>query len=97
MEFTNEKLGCSFTIPDRPTVRQQLAYYSEIAGVPDNERLERYWIGARGWIQSWKCDALPDYKADLETLTNPTQAQILLWAGLQVFGYFNQLEDIPPN
>ena len=95
MKFERE--GCTFEVPDRPNVRQQLEYFSATAGAAGNQLLIRFWMGARELITNWECEALPDYMADIESLTNPSQAEILTWAGLQVKTFFNNLEDLPPN
>ena len=95
MKFERE--GCTFEVPDRPTVRQQLEYFSATAGTAGNQMLVRFWMGAREVITNWECEALPDIKVDLDDLTDPTQTDIIIWAGLQVKTHFNSLEDLPPN
>jgi len=109
MEFKRENPECTFTIPDRPTVRQQLEYFSRTAGFGGEELLFRYWRGAIALIQTWKCDALEVKTVkqkgappilefpDLDTISNPSQRDVIIWAGLQVQGFMNQLEDIPKN
>lgn len=92
MEFKRE--DCTFTVPDRPTVREQLAYYSAAAG---SNTLLRYWIGAQALIGSWKSTILPDYKADVNTLSDPSQTTLIIWAGLEVMKFMNALDDIPKN
>jgi hypothetical protein len=97
MNFTNDQLGCSFSVPDRPTVRQQLQYFALVKESRGKEQFERMWEGAKALISDWKCEALPDFQASLDDLTDPTQAQIVIWAGLQVLGHYNRLEDLPKN
>jgi hypothetical protein len=94
-EFTNEPLNCSFKVPDRPTVRQQLAWYSQLRS--GESRLDNYWEAAKAILQDWQCPALPDYKTDLDSLTDPTQTSIIIWAGSQVLVYMQGLEDLPKN
>ena len=96
MQFVKETPKVRFVIPDRPTARQQLAYYSATAGVIDREYLERLWVGARTLITEWECDIFPK-DANLDEVTNPSVVDIMLWAALQVKGYINKLEDLPPN
>ena len=96
MEYTNEKLGCSFGVPDRPTVRQQLAYWSNIrAFEEDAPTIIRLWLGVAGIVQDWACEALPDPKTSLDDIDNPTQTLVVQWAALQVFSHFNKLADLP--
>ena len=70
MEFTKEKPDCTFALPDKITVRQQLAYFSASSSVDQAQFLERSWEGAKAIIipQSWKCAIMPDMNADLDDL-----------------------------
>ncbi len=98
MEFKNEKLNCRFTVPDRPTVRQQLAFYSEFSEATGAERFERLFEAARPLITAWDCPALPKLEEiDLDKLDNPSQAQVMVWAAQAVLSHFNKLEDVPKN
>ena len=92
MEFNRP--DCTFTIPDRPNVEQQLMYYSAAGG---QNNLLRYWNGAQTLIVSWKSDLLPDYKSDLKNLTDPNITNLIIWAGLQVMAHMNSLDEIPKN
>jgi hypothetical protein len=93
MQFKNEK--CSFTIPDRPTVRQQLAYFS--AGSGHSETLVRYWEGAKALMQDWQSEILPDSSVSLDELSDPAQTSVIIWAGLEVLKHMNALEEVPKN
>lgn len=95
MEFKRD--DCTFTIPDRPTVRQQLAWFGAAGGRDPSDVYDRYWEGAKQLIQTWQCDALPDYKVSLDEISNPSQASVILWAGVAVWRFMNELEDIPKN
>ena len=53
IEKKNERLGVSFQLPDRVTVRQQLAYYSGAGLAVGDELFERYWQGAKAIITDW--------------------------------------------
>lgn len=99
MEFTKEKPDCKFSVPDKPTVRQMLEYFSASAGVEQNKFLERAWEGAKTLIirGSWKCEVLPEVDADLDTLTNPSAADVILWAGMRVREYMDELDRLPKN
>lgn len=94
MEIKREKF--TFKIPDRPTVRQQLQYFSAASG---EASLIRYWEGAKALIEpkSWQSEALPNYDVDLDTVTDPSVTNVLIEAGLEVLKYMNTLEDIPKN
>lgn len=95
MEFTFEQN--KFTVPDRPTVRQQLKWFGVAQGYEKSDTWIRNWEGAKQLIQTWESDVLPDYKVDIDTLTNPSQREVIIWAGAQVLMYMNSLEDIPKN
>lgn len=97
MEFANKELGVKFTVPDRPTVRQQLAWLGAAAGRNPEDLFDRYWAGAKALIQSWECEALPDYKVELDAISNPTQTSVIVWVALEVRNHMNALEDLPKN
>ena len=95
MEFKRE--DCTFTIPDRPNVRQQMRYFSAAATVTPELRMERFWAGAVQLIEKWECEVIPDYKVDIDSLTDPSQATIMIWAGMKVKEHMDNLEDMPKN
>jgi hypothetical protein len=97
MKFDNEKLGCSFEIPDKPTVRQQLAYNWIIATENEADGMGKHWRAAQPLITGWKCETLPDVKVNLDTVTDTAITTIISWAALSVFQRMTSLEDIPPN
>jgi hypothetical protein len=97
MKCENEKLGCSFSVPDRPTVRQQLAYFSLIEKAEGQAKREQYWTAAQALISDWKAEDLPDPSISLDEMSNPSQTLIILWAGAAVFGHMNTLDDLPKN
>lgn len=97
MKFENEKLGCSFEVPDRPNVRQQLGWFSEMSETVNQTQFERYWEAGKTLIENWQCDVLPDPSVSLDEMTNPIQTQVVIWAGLQIVGHMNRLEDIEKN
>lgn len=95
MEFTRE--DCKFSIPDRPTVRQQMRYFSAASSLDPVQQMERFWAGAIQLIEKWECEKMPDHKVDIDTLSDPSIVPILIWAGLEVRKYINDLEDLPKN
>ena len=97
MEYKNEEYKTSFTVPDRVTVRAQMAYYSESARAGGDELFMRLWFGARTLIQNWQSELLPDLHTDLETVTDPTVTAVLMWAAMRVQEHINKLETLPKN
>lgn len=95
-EFKNEKLGVRLVIPDRPTVRQQLAYFSEAGLAQGRELFERYWLAARALITEWECEACA-LDVDIDKADEPRIASVVLWAGMQVKIHMDALERIPKN
>jgi hypothetical protein len=96
MRFERDDKKCSFEIPDRPTVKQQLIYMGKASGVNDGYPL-RFWNAAKDLIKDWKCDIFQDYNTDLDTIDNPNITDILVWAGLQVWTHMVGLEELPKN
>lgn len=97
-EFKNESLGLSFTLPDKPTVRQQMTYMSEAAFAFGKQRFEQYWLGAVAIVQDWKCDLVPDpARLNLDEATDPRVADIVMWVGWEVKEYITRLDNVPKN
>lgn len=97
MKIENTELGYTCNVPDRPTVRQQLAFFALVGDARGRDKFERYWEGAKAIVTEWQCPALPDTDIDLDEISNPVQARIVLSVGLRILTYMNTLEDIPPN
>lgn len=97
MEKRNDKLGASFNLPDRITVRQQLAYFSEAGLAHGDELFLRLWYGARKLISDWKCEAFPDPSVNLDEVDDPRIAEVVLWAGMEVKTHMDRLDTIPKN
>lgn len=97
MEYKRENPAARFVVPDRPTVRQQLEYFSMAGGAVEAEFIFRLWNAAQALILEWECDTLPLFKADLDTLSNPSQTAVIIWAALAVRNHMNSLEDLPKN
>lgn len=97
MKFTNEKLGCSFEVPDRPTVRQRLEWMGTTANADGEQLFIRYWDGLQRLLTGWECAALPDVTVPIDEMTDPAQAQIVMWAGTAVLRHMLGLEDVPKN
>jgi len=95
MKFERE--NCTFTIPDRPTVRQQLEWFSAASSQDQNDKLARWWEGAKALIETWECKVLPDLHSDIDTLSDPSQTTVIIWVGTQVLNFMNSLEDVPKN
>lgn len=94
-EMKNEKLGARLVIPDAPTVRQQLAYFSEVGLAKGRELFERFWLGAKAIITEWECDVPLD--VDIDKATDAKTAEVIIWAGLQVKIYMDGLDNVPKN
>lgn len=95
MEFKRD--DCTFTVPDRPNVKQQMDYRSAVDFSDEQNHYFKFWKAALRLIDSWQCELIPDYHVDAETLTNPKQATIMAWAGMEVVNFINSLDDVPKN
>ena len=96
MEYKTE--GCSFTIKDTVTVRDQLRYSGLVAFTTNSERILTLWEAAKPLITEWKCELIPDLeKYDMDEETNPKHAEIIAWASTKVWSHMNGLEEIPKN
>ena len=96
--YESEKFGVKFSVPDVLTVRQQLAFRSELFLTKDKDRFERFWIGSQHLIEDWECELIPDRMAlDLETETNPAIADIVNYVGTMVAGHLAMIGAVPKN
>lgn len=96
IEKKNESLGASFQIPDRVTVRMQLAYFSEAALARGEELFVRLWEAAKAIIAEWKCEGIP-LDVDLDEATDPRATEVILWASTEVKAHMDSLERVPKN
>jgi len=99
-EFTNDDLGLRFTLPDNPTVGQQLRYRGRVfaTGYFTEDVYLRMWLGFLGLYGEWECESVPDPKTvDLETETNPAVADIVQFVGNVTARHMNTLETVPKN
>lgn len=95
-ERSNEALGVSFRLPDRLTVRQQLAYYSARLADGQGDQFAALWRGALALVEDWRCESLPDPRgADLDALYDPRITGVVLWTGTTVSAYVRELEAVP--
>lgn len=93
MKYETE--GCSFTIPDTLTVRQQLRYSGTVILYDVHDNLIRLWDGAKMLIEDWECEVIPDYEAlDIEKETDPEIARIVAQVGLFAWGHMESLKGI---
>ncbi len=97
--FENQDLGVSFDLPDKITVGDQLRYKGRVYrnGAEIEDIYVRYWYGARGMVQNWQCEVLPDANADIETLDNRNAADVIFWTGNVVAGHMVTLGNVEKN
>ncbi len=94
MEYKTE--GCSFSIKDTVTVRDQLRYSGLVAFTTNAERILTLWDAAQPLITAWECELIPDLETyNMDEETNPKQAEIIAWVGTKVWSHMNGLEEIP--
>lgn len=84
-----------FALPARPTVKQQLEYFSRYAATRSLPLYLRLWDSAQAVISEWVSESLPDPKVDLTTITDPNAGLVIMWAGNVVLEYMNDLNALP--
>lgn len=84
-----------FDVPARPTVRQQLEYYSRYRDTGSESLYVRLWYSAQTLIFGWRCDVLPDMHADLNRIDSPQATTAIMWAGNAVVMHMESLEALP--
>ena len=76
MLFERTNPDCKFTVPDKITVRMQMAYFSMATIERNPEMWERMWNATRELIQDWTCPLMANKDMDLDEITNPQITQI---------------------
>lgn len=84
-----------FSIPAHPTVKQQLEYYSRLSETIGEPIHLRMWACAQALIRDWECEVLPNPKANLDSITDPNAAMVIMWCGNAVLNHMNNLEALP--
>lgn len=95
--FENEGLGVSFELPEKMTVRQQIAVRARVWDRNSDEPAAlRFWFGMLPMIENWQCDDYPDpFQIDIDEETDVTVTQIITWASNQMAGYFYDKGMVP--
>lgn len=96
MEYKNEKLGVRLVVPDKITVRQQLAYISESIATDDSDKAEASWRAACGLITEWECPGFM-LTTSLDEVTDPLVTEAIVWAFTTVRNHVSNLENLPKN
>jgi hypothetical protein len=97
-EYKSEALGVSFEMPDRVTVRQQLAYRGQVALAASDNTFAVHWKAAQPLLQNWACEKLPDPAAvDLDEETDTAVADIVTWTANTAAGHMLALRATPKN
>ena len=96
--FEDAELGVSFDIPDRFTVREQLAFRGRMSELVGESGFVRYWHAAQGVIQNWQSADVPDMAGlDLDAIDSSRIADVVAWTANTVAGHMNSLEAAPKN
>lgn len=97
--YENEALGVAFALPEKPTVRQMLAFRSGIIlRQSPQDTIASYWEGFLALVQDWQCERLPDPQVvDLDAETSVKIADIIMWCANTAAGHTAQWEQQDPN
>lgn len=97
-EFKDEGLGLRFTIPDKPTIRQQLMFRDAILEARGKVNQIRMWEGALPLIDEWECAELEAPELlDLDKETNPKMANIITFVAGNVAGHMTGIGAVSKN
>lgn len=101
-EFENERLGVKMVLPDKLTIRQNLAFRSAAAisfGTP--KLFEAYWEATVPIIEEWECELIPDpAMVNLDDADDPDgarKASIMQWTGNTAVGHIGAIGAVPKN
>ena len=93
--FDRAEPDAHFALPARPTVKQQLEYFSRYADTRGDPLYLRLWHSAAILISEWQCSVMPDLKTDLNKITDAEATTVIMWAGNSVLQYMNELQALP--
>jgi hypothetical protein len=95
--YTNEKLGVSFSLPDKLTIRQQLDWRGRVFESAGTTFL-RHWLAVLPLIEDWDYEPHPKLEdIDLDKITDKAMADVIFWASNEAAGHMAGLDDIPKN
>ena len=98
MKFEDERIDCTFEVPDKPTVRWQMQFKSILLENQKKELYERLWPCVCLLAENWKSEVVPELNVDiLDECTDPEAASVIEWASLQLYVYYLELENVPKN
>jgi len=99
MEYKNDALEVSFSLPDAITVRQQLNIKSRMVMMFDiDDYYMIFWNSLLPVIENWKCKTIPDPKElDMNESTDPKVARIVVWVCTEANRWFTGLESVEKN
>lgn len=96
--YENADLGVAFDVPDRITVRQQVAFRSRLAAPDDGGIYGRYWNAAPLLLTNWQSAVIPDPATfDLDAADDPRAADIVMWVGDTLAVHLRRRETPDPN
>jgi hypothetical protein len=86
-QFEYKEAGLSFSVPEKPSVLEVLAYDSARVDFAKSPAYVVMWECAKTWIKDWKCEKMPDPNVDLNTVSDPIVWKIIKEVGLDVSGH----------
>lgn len=95
VDFKNDELGVSFSVPTELTVNDQLRFYGVTGGSTSADTFLSLWEGVKMLAVNWECKALPKLKSDLSEAVDPSITRIVIWAGSQLMGHISRLGQPP--
>ena len=96
MEYRDDELGTHFELPDKPTVRQFLAFDSAVELNRSLSMYERLWIGVVAVAQGWESQHV-SLEDGLNTAPSATAIEVIKWAGLVAYSHFQGVREVPKN
>lgn len=97
-EFKHPSLNLKFSLPDKITIRQQIAYWSIFGDAFGETSYMRYWMAMLPIIENWECAFIDDpQEIDMDSETDPRIAQAIVWCANKSLEHMQGLGNIPKN
>ena len=102
MEFKNEKLKTSFSLPKPFTIGHHDTWENrrfEVMQAGSKTSLTGNWLSAMAIVEDWKSDLVPDPVATIAEAEKLSDGQIAVvaWVGSVVIGHVTSLMTVPKN
>lgn len=97
MIYSDEGIGVSFELPDKPSALDILRYDSRRIEHQGEDALIILWECVKPLVKSWECEALPDPNMPLDQAEGLAAAQAVEFAAFRGLEWRTALDNVSKN